>query len=237
MTTRTLVMGDVHGAALAMEQVLERARFDPAADRLIFLGDVVDGWPDTPRCIDLFLQVPDLVHLMGNHDEWALDWMRGRRAESLWLAQGGEATRSAYDEDGVPEAHRDFLQRAKYWHEEVPGMMFVHGGWPNAAWTHPRDHPGGAKHTWDRSLWLDACERHERGERAATVMPAVFIGHTQTLRMGCPEPVQRCEVWNLDQGAGWTGRLSLMDVSTKEFWQSDPVPELYPEAYGRRRAA
>ncbi len=35
-------------------------------------------------------------------------------------------------------------------------------------------------------------------------------------------------MWNLDTGAGFTGPLTLMDVDSKVYWQSDEVHTLYP---------
>ena len=32
----------------------------------------------------------------------------------------------------------------------------------------------------------------------------------------------------IDTGAGWEGRLTIMDIETKQFWQSDLVTDLYP---------
>jgi serine/threonine protein phosphatase 1 len=32
-----------------------------------------------------------------------------------------------------------------------------------------------------------------------------------------------CNVWSIDNGAAFTGKLTVMDVDTKEFWQSDAV--------------
>lgn len=37
---RILVMGDVHGSFRALEQVLERCKFDEANDTLIQIGDL-----------------------------------------------------------------------------------------------------------------------------------------------------------------------------------------------------
>lgn len=36
-----------------------------------------------------------------------------------------------------------------------------------------------------------------------------------------------CNIWALDTGAGWSGKLTIMDVQTHEYWQSDLTPELY----------
>jgi len=48
-------------------------------------------------------------------------------------------------------------------------------------------------------------------------------------------PVHSCEVWLMDTGAGWYGKLSMMNIDTKKIFQSDPVPDLYPKYTGRSR--
>jgi serine/threonine protein phosphatase 1 len=35
----------------------------------------------------------------------------------------------------------------------------------------------------------------------------------------------------MDTGAGHSGKLTIMDIDKKTFWQSDPLPELYPENF------
>jgi serine/threonine protein phosphatase 1 len=47
------------------------------------------------------------------------------------------------------------------------------------------------------------------------------------------DSVRAANVWNIDTGAGFKGPLSVMDVISKEVWQSDPVHTLYPEENGR----
>ena len=42
-------------------------------------------------------------------------------------------------------------------------------------------------------------------------------------------------VWNLDTGAGFYGKLTILDIETKEFWQSDVVKAIYPLEQGRNR--
>lgn len=61
----------------------------------------------------------------------------------------------------------------------------------------------------------------------------VYIGHTSTQFWGEDKPMQAANIWNLDTGGGWFGKISIMDVDTKEFWQSDSGKELYPEFKGR----
>jgi len=48
---KTFVIGDIHGAYKALIQCLKRSKFDYDRDRLICLGDVVDGYPETKECI------------------------------------------------------------------------------------------------------------------------------------------------------------------------------------------
>ena len=42
-------------------------------------------------------------------------------------------------------------------------------------------------------------------------------------------------VWNVDTGATFTGRLSALDINTKEIFQSDIVKNLYPNEMGRNK--
>ena len=44
-------------------------------------------------------------------------------------------------------------------------------------------------------------------------------------------------VWNIDTGAAFTGKFSIIDINSKEFWQSDLVTALYPDEKGRNEPA
>lgn len=46
---RTFTIGDIHGGYKALKQCLERSKFNYKEDHLIALGDIVDGWPETPE--------------------------------------------------------------------------------------------------------------------------------------------------------------------------------------------
>lgn len=54
---KTFVLGDVQGAARA--QALERNLFRSGLDRLMQLGDVADGWPETPRRVAMLPGIPN----------------------------------------------------------------------------------------------------------------------------------------------------------------------------------
>ncbi len=218
---RTFVMGDIHGAYKALEQCLARAPFDPALDRLIVLGDVCDVYPQVNACIDTLLSLKHCDFIIGNHDLWALDWAMTGRKPAMWLEQGGAETMASYGGAAMPQAHIDFLNRGLPW-LEVAGRVFVHAGFDP---DRPLKEQGLRRLAWDRALLSIAVMR--RGTGPIGCYREIFLGHTPTMRFGSTVPFQACNVWAMDTGAGWSGKLSIMDVESKEFWQSDTTPGLY----------
>ena len=51
--SRIIVIGDIHGGLKALIQLLERIDITPS-DKLIFLGDYVDGWSDSVNSVSYF---------------------------------------------------------------------------------------------------------------------------------------------------------------------------------------
>ena len=73
--SRTLAIGDIHGGLKALEQVFERAAVN-ATDRLIFVGDYVDGWSQSAPVIDFLLNLKqECIFIKGNHDFWCEQWL------------------------------------------------------------------------------------------------------------------------------------------------------------------
>ena len=42
-------------------------------------------------------------------------------------------------------------------------------------------------------------------------------------------------VWNIDTGAAFKGKMSAINLVTKEVFQSDHLPALYPNEKGRNK--
>jgi hypothetical protein len=60
------------------------------------------------------------------------------------------------------------------------------------------------------------------------------VGHTPTINFGTLKPIRACEVIIMDTGAGWPGGvLTMMDIDSKEIFQSSQVDSLYPDYSGR----
>jgi serine/threonine protein phosphatase 1 len=69
--------------------------------------------------------------------------------------------------------------------------------------------------------------------RRFTLYNEVYIGHTPVTRIGQTIPIKKACIWNVDTGAAFKGPLTIMDIETKEFWQSEPLNHLYPTEKGR----
>lgn len=221
--TRTFVLGDLHGGYKALMQVLERSKFDYDNDRLISLGDVADGWPYVTECFEELLKIKNLVMVRGNHDQWLLDYLRFEETPRVWITQGGLNSFESYQRNPeLKEKHRDFLMSTPYYFIDEKNRLYVHGGIKPGV--DPKDVPP-IELMWDRNLWYSAEPIYIPGFKE------VYVGHTTTWTHK-KEPFKRENVWFMDQGGGWEGKLSLMNVDTKKVFQSDKLSEVYPEGHG-----
>ncbi|MFX1707174.1 metallophosphoesterase [Chitinophaga sp. CC14] len=248
---RTFVMGDIHGGYKALLQCLDRSGFNEQCDRLIQLGDVPDGYPQVYECVEELLKIRYLVPLKGNHDDWFNEfahtdfhpyyWNHGGKGTLIsYLEHAGKKGRyftsgsgykSALESTDIPETHKAFFSNQKPWYIDEHQRCFVHAGFDRRQ---PFLDQRVENYYWDRSLWEEACQQRDR--MASAFIPSTFseiyIGHTPTTRSGTDQPLQAFHIRNIDTGAGHAGRLTIMDIDSKAFWQSDPLPTLYPENFG-----
>lgn len=261
---RTLVLGDIHGAKRAFKQVLERCNYNPEEDKLIFLGDYSDGWSETAELVSVLIEIEKEakykpVFIKGNHDEWTRDWILYGKGSPSWLVQGGQATFDSYIRTGlsINLEHKKFYENLLPYYIDEYNRGFVHGGFTSKKGLGHELHE--SVYWWDRDLWSLALTLHNGDSGDVTEQAKrffkhteVYIGHTTTenwqVKPHLPEykkpgqadngritvPMHRCNVWNMDTGAGWSGKLSVMDIDTKEYFQSDFVKDLYPNEKGRR---
>jgi serine/threonine protein phosphatase 1 len=138
--------------------------------------------------------------------------------------QGGDITMESYPHE-VPNDHKALLARADLFFV-LDNRLFVHGGFfpEKNIDIQERD-----VLLWDRTLIRSAllC-KNNKAEKQLTSYHEVYVGHTPTINFGEKLPIKACEVFLMDTGAGWPGGvLTMMDIDSKEVFQSDPVDQLY----------
>jgi serine/threonine protein phosphatase 1 len=144
--------------------------------------------------------------------------------------------------------HITFFKGQHLYFKDDKNRLFVHAGLYDRFKTlkeNQRTNP--SSFYWDRTLWNKALSvKNNKPLKFAEEISEVFIGHTSTLNWTYDEketiegiiipgsksittPMQGAQIWNLDTGAGSTGKLTIMDIDTKEYWQSDLVSDIYAE--------
>lgn len=150
--------------------------------------------------------------------------------------------------DEIPDAHKQFFENQIWYYKDEKNRLFVHGGFlkeytleENLERRRDDDY-----FHWNRELWYQALSVSDDSKPLTFVekFSEIFIGHTATINWtqfkkakdsyvllptqndDCP-PMHADIVWNLDTGAGSTGRLTIMDIDTHDYWQSDLVNTFY----------
>lgn len=241
---KTYVIGDIHGGLRALQQVLQKVAFSPN-DTLIFLGDYVDGWSESAQTIDYLLALQKnqrCVFIKGNHDLWCQDWLKTGHADSTWLVHGGQETVKSYAgiDDNKKQVHLAFIQSMGYFYVDKLNRLYIHAGFTSMHG--PKHEFHSSNFSWDRTLWEMAIAMDKKISKSSILYPKrlklfkeIYIGHTPTLYYNQDVPMQGCNVWNIDTGAAFSGKLTMMDVATKVYWQSEQVQQLYPGEVGRNK--
>ncbi len=240
--SRTLVIGDIHGALKALQQLLERAKIT-SDDSLIFLGDYVDGWSQSAPLVSFLIDLKkthNCIFIRGNHDDLCYTWLTQKTYNPEWMIHGGQATIDSYSKLSQIEitTHLKFYENLINYHVDDHNRLFLHAGFSNLHGPH-REYFDETFY-WDRTLWETALALNPKLDKTNLNYPKrlllfdeVYIGHTPVTRIEKTVPVNASCVWNIDTGAAFKGPLTAIDIDTKEYWQSDPVHTLYPEENGR----
>ncbi|HEY4965700.1 MAG TPA: serine/threonine protein phosphatase, partial [Puia sp.] len=138
------------------------------------------------------------------------------------------------------ENHVYFFNRMSFYEIDHSNRLFVHAGF--SSMHGPVKEHFLSNFFWDRTLWEVALATGKHLKKDAKSFPKrlglfreIFIGHTPTTNYGTDLPMQAANVWNVDTGAAFTGKLTALDIESKAIWQSDPVYTLYPEERGRNK--
>jgi serine/threonine protein phosphatase 1 len=244
---KQFVMGDLHGYYSGLVECLQKAQFDYDMDQLIQLGDVVDGGKQSYECVEELLKIKHLIAIKGNHDAWFLEFLQTGYHPSGWTYGGVETVRSygtkldrppiirgtgnAYkvslDPKDIPTSHRRFFEQQILYFIDPMNNCFVHGGFnPTIPFLNQRPET----YYWNRELWEAALQwqvDHSLGNVApfpfSTSFNKIYLGHSSTIIWGIDKPMKAGNIYNLDTGSSKSGRLTIMDVNTHQFWQSTKV--------------
>jgi serine/threonine protein phosphatase 1 len=113
----TFAIGDIHGLASALEDVLAQIRPRvESGDTVVFLGDYIDRGSDSKACIDQILEftgqvTAPVVALLGNHEQWLLKTRRDYTSHSWLLGMEGLTTVASYSPSAA-EALRYYMSTA-----------------------------------------------------------------------------------------------------------------------------
>ena len=240
----TYVIGDIHGGLKALIQVLNKLELQEG-DELIFMGDYVDGWSESAQVISFLMELSETfacVFIKGNHDIWCEDWLREDKVNPTWYMHGGKETMDSYAAIGKDKKkkHLAFFEAMKLYHIDEQNRLFVHAGFTSMHGVEKEYFD--FVFTVDRTLWEMALSIDGKLKIKDYNYPKrlqhyyeIYIGHTPTTNFGFTVPMNAANVWNIDTGAAFKGRISGMNIDTKVVVQSDNLPELYPKEKGRNR--
>lgn len=209
MAARTIVIGDIHGCAQALEALLGAIQ-PQSDDRLVLLGDYIDRGEQSREVIERLLSLEyecRLVPLLGNHELMLMRAFQDYSQAYFWLECGGQQTLDSYggSPGDVPEEHHKFFERCVPYFE-TDDHLFVHANYD--ASLELQDQPE------ELLFWAHLTQfvpgPHRSGKRA-------FVGHT---------PQKSGEVLDLEHvvcvdtfcvGDRW---LTALDVHSGEIWQA-----------------
>ena len=153
---KTYVIGDIHGHYTELMNLMYELNahgLHSKQDRVVFVGDYVDGGPDTKKVLNQLVSwkqsFPHWVFLRGNHEDLLLDALVGKQKKYgdyyIWYNQGGRQTVDSYKRDIegtdlekglmkpidiIPGEHLQFLLNLPLYFEDE-NAFYVHGGVPH----------------------------------------------------------------------------------------------------------
>lgn len=232
-------VGDIHGYLslldLLLKKLVEEHGLNLKKDKLIFLGDYIDRGPDSPGVHKRVMELdknPNVVCLLGNHDDFMLD-ANHTGVSSLWThpCNGGSKTLRQYGllykvdhytyhsmPEQLPQSVIDWTRSLPLFHKEH-GFFFSHAcilrrsdepyGRDDYLWSRPRICAGGKEG--------DSCKNFGTEEDGTKIVGV--CGHTKA-----KEPRFYDNYWFLDSGCGALpdGKLTAIECRSQMVVQADP---------------
>lgn len=211
-----LLVGDIHGEYRKFERALELSQYDPSADALILLGDLIDRGPDSEDHA-YWLSRKDVIRILGNHEMMPgmlLSRIISRKTAIAW----GGAWFVDKDEDDLQSLSRALTDAPIALtlttpHGRTVGVVHADCSkdWGRHVLvledhTHLRHRDVRELSLWERGSFKDAQIGRVEDCRV-TGVDHVFHGHSPV------EEVLTCanRTW-VDTGACYGGKVTILDV-------------------------
>lgn len=208
------VVGDIHGEYGLLQRALAEADFNPEADRLFALGDLVDRGPDGEAVLAL-LEKPWFHTIVGNHEMMLLQGLQDPEARLLHLMNGGDwfQVLSRERQTALAQRIRQHCSLSITVETGQGPIGLVHATAP-ADWRRMQSETLSEQQwqalLWDRDDFRQARLRPEQMTPVAGVSFTVH-GHVSCSRAG--RAANRCWIDTLYRGGGLT-LMPLAEVAT-----------------------
>ncbi|MDX3907301.1 MAG: metallophosphoesterase [Pigmentiphaga sp.] len=207
---RDFAVGDIHGHFTRLAAELDRIGFDPAADRLFSVGDLVDRGPECEQALD-WLTRPWFYAVRGNHEDIAIRYAKGNPVDIASYVVNGGAWFVTLDPARRPEFAQAFsrLPLAIEVETHAGPVGIVHADSPVRDWNRLGLALRLRRTARDRAMWTrDRLQRQDASGVAG--LRALVVGHTPV-----EAPVVLGNVYHIDTG-GWMeeGRFTLLNLAT-----------------------
>ncbi len=198
------IVGDVHGCADSLEQLLGRL---PADDRLVLCGDVISRGPQIQRTMELAWQLVRSGRAV---------WLQGNHEADLAADLGREDPASAQRLAGSDTVRQLGSGLCRFWRRRLESLPSVYGG---RGWV--ATHAGFDPHHWQPDLRIRSPFWHAYDGRYGQVV----VGHTPG-----PGIRRHGEIVIVDTGACYGGELSAYCPETGAVVQVPGQHPLLPPA-------
>ena len=215
MTSRTIVVGDIHGCYDELVALLAKANFG-AGDRVVAVGDLITKGPKNREVLELFMTDARFSAVIGNHD---LALRRKWNGEKIKLKSAQKTTHKELKPN--KETYAGFLNKMPFT-IDLDTHLVVHAGLrPNVEMYSQTTEDmtllrtlGKNRESHDGTPWYDVYE----GEKV------VLFGHWPA-----PEPRRGKKAIGLDTGCVYGYNLTAYIIETGEF-VSVPAMRAYDES-------
>lgn len=206
---RTLVVGDVHGCADELDDLLKHVGYDPKGDRVVLVGDLVAKGPDSKGVVDRAREL-GMACVRGNHEAHVLRYAAAKREGRTppKIADTHRAVLDALGEDDL-----DFLFGLPlHLHFPEHGVRVVHAGFDPAR---PIEAQGADVMVNVRSIRADGVpsKKMEEGRPWASLWPGpetVIFGHDAMRKLQLhPFAI------GLDTGCVYGGELTAIELGSR----------------------